>query len=73
MTVYISVTADIFSACGLTERLVSNNGHQFVSHDYTNFMKMNLIKYTNPYDPASNGAAERCVQILQQYKHFASK
>ena len=47
---------------------MSDNGPQFVSHDFSNFMKMNGIKHTltPPYHPASNGAAERSVQILKQ-------
>ena len=48
---------------------------QFVLHDFSNFMKMNGIKHTltPPYHPASNGAAERSVQILKQAfrKHVA--
>ena len=47
---------------------MSDNGPQFVSRDFSSFMKMNGIKHTliPPYHPASNGAAERSVQILKQ-------
>ena len=56
------------SSYGLPEEGVSDNGPQFVSHDFTNFMKMNGIKHTltPPYHPASNRAAERSVQMLKQ-------
>ena len=62
-----SVACDLFSSYGLPEEVVSDNGPQFVSHEFSNFMKMNGIKHTltPPYHPASNGAAERSVQILK--------
>ena len=64
----IAVLRDLFSSYGLPDEVVSDNGPQFVSHDFTNFMKMNGIKHTltPPYHPASNGDAERSVQILKQ-------
>ena len=64
----ITVLRDLFSSYGLPEEVVSDNGPQFVSHDFSNCMKMNGIKHTltPPYHPASNGAAERSVQILKQ-------
>ena len=64
----IAVLRDLFSSYGLPEEVVSDNGPQFVSHDFTNFMKMNGMKHTltPPYHPASNGAAERSVPILKQ-------
>ena len=65
----IAVLRDLFSSYGLPpEEVVSDNGPQFVSHEFSNFMKMNGIKHTltPPYHPASNGAAERSVQILKQ-------
>ena len=42
----IAVVRDLFSSYGLLEEVVSDNGHQFVSHDFSNFMKMNGIKHT---------------------------
>ena len=64
----IAVLRDLFSSYGLPEEVVYDNGPQFVSHDFTKFMKMNAIKHTltPPYHPASNDAAERSVQILKQ-------
>ena len=64
----IAVLRDLFSSYGLPEEVVSDNGPQFVSHDFKNVMKMNGIKHTltPPHHPASNGAAERSVQILKQ-------
>ena len=41
----IAVLRDLFSSYGLPEEVVSDNGPQFVSHDFTNFMKMNGIKH----------------------------
>lgn len=64
----IEVLRDLFSAFGLPEEIVSDNGPQFISHEFSEFMKMNGIKHTltPPYHPASNGAAERSVQVLKQ-------
>ena len=47
---------------------MSDNGPQFVSHDFSNVMKMNGIKpaLIPSYHPVSNGAAESPVQILKQ-------
>ena len=47
---------------------MSDNRPRFVSHDFSNFMKMNGIKHTltPPYHPASNGAAECYLQIVKQ-------
>ena len=61
----IAVLRDLFSSYGLPEEVVSDNGPQFVSPDFT---KMNGIKHTltPPYHPASNGAADRSVQMLKQ-------
>ena len=55
----IAVLRDLFSSHGLPEEVVSDNGPQFVSHEFSNSMKMNGIKHTltPPYHPASNGAA----------------
>ncbi len=68
--VHITTTTKtlIFSAYGLPEQLVSDNGPQFVSDEFASFVKGNGIKHfrTTPYHPASNGLAERFIQSLKQ-------
>ena len=57
----------LFSAYGLPLQLVSDNGPQFISEDFAQFMKSNGIKHIRcaPYHPASNGAVERLVQTFK--------
>ncbi len=57
----------LFAAYGIPEEVVSDNGPQLVSTEFTEFLKGNGIKHTRvpAYHPASNGAAERSVQILK--------
>ncbi|KAI4881016.1 hypothetical protein NFI96_011261 [Prochilodus magdalenae] len=56
----IEVLRNIFSSYGLPEEIVSDNGPQFTSQEYKNFLRSNGIKQTlvPVYHPASNGAAE---------------
>ena len=48
--------------------MVSDNGPQFISEDFAQFMKSNGIKHIRcaPYHPASNGAVERLVQTFKK-------
>ena len=52
---------------GIPEELVSDNGPQLAAEEFTKFMRQNGIKFTRvpPYHPASNGVAERSVQIAK--------
>ena len=58
----------LFASFGLPEEVVSDNGPQFTSSVFKSFLKNNGVKQTltPPYHPASNGAAERSVQILKR-------
>ena len=57
-----------FASFGLPEEIVSDNGPQFTSQDFSHFCVNNGIKHTltSPYHPATNGAAERAVQVVKQ-------
>ena len=64
----IAVLRSLFASYGLPEELVSDNGPQLVSKEFTQFLQSNGIKHTAvpAYHPASNGPAERSVQILKR-------
>ena len=64
----IDVLRDIFSTHGLPEQVVTDNGPQFTSQEFANFMKLNGIRHTKcaPYHPASNGLVERFNQTFKQ-------
>lgn len=48
--------------------MVTDNGRTFISHDFQQFLKLNGIKHKlkSPYNPATNGQAERFIQTLKQ-------
>ena len=64
----IEVLRPILAAHGFPELFVTDNGPSFASAEFKTFCLRNGIKqhFTPPYHPASNGAAERSVQILKQ-------
>jgi hypothetical protein len=64
----IEVLRPIFASHGFPELIVTDNGPSFTSAEFAEFCSRNGIqhKFTPPYHPASNGAAERGVQILKQ-------
>ena len=63
----IEVLRSLFARYGLPEEVVSDNGPQLASEEFSQFMKQNGVKFTRvpPYHPASNGAAERSVQTTK--------
>ena len=58
----------LFSQFGVPEMVVTDNGSGFVSSEFEQFLKSNGVKHTTsaPYHPASNGLAERAVQIVKK-------
>ena len=58
----------LFSMYGIPTQLVSDNGPQFTSEEFTSFMKRNGIKHIRsaPYHPSTNGTAERFVQTFKK-------
>ena len=57
-----------FASFGLPTEIVSDNGPQFTAQDFKDFYVNNGIKHTliPPYHPATNGAAERAMQVVKQ-------
>ena len=58
----------IFARFGLPEQLVSDNGPQFVSAEFTQFLKSNGVKHIKsaPYHPSTNGIGEHFVQSFKR-------
>lgn len=57
----------LFAAYGLPHAMVTDNGPQFTSQEWTDFTTSNGIVHMRsaPYFPATNGAAERAVQSFK--------
>ncbi|XP_031355110.1 uncharacterized protein K02A2.6-like [Photinus pyralis] len=64
----IRILRRTFARFGIPVTMVSDNGPQFRSNEMDTFTKQNGIrhKFTAPYHPASNGQAERYVQMLKK-------
>ncbi|KMQ86353.1 hypothetical protein RF55_14672 [Lasius niger] len=58
---------EIFAMYGVPQIFVTDNGRTFTSSDFKAFLERNgvIFKYTAPYNPATNGQAERFVQTLK--------
>ncbi len=57
-----------FSIHGIPHKLVTDIGHQFVAHEFEEFIRANGIRHQRPprYHPSSNGQVERLVQELKR-------
>ena len=64
----ITALREIFSQNGIPRQIVSDNGPQFMSGEFSQFMSANRIEHirSSPYHQASNGATERLVQTLKR-------
>lgn len=63
----IRALMSVFATHGLPERIVSDNGPQFTSQEFQEFLTVNGIYHTlsATYHPATNGEAERFVQTFK--------
>ncbi|KII65711.1 Gag-Pro-Pol polyprotein [Thelohanellus kitauei] len=63
----IKALQEVFCRTGFPRKIVTDNGPQFVSLSFRQFLKENNIEHvTSPcYHPASNGLAERFIQTLK--------
>ena len=68
----IEVLHTLFARFGLPLQVVTDNGPQFISKEFTEFLRLNHIKHTlcPPYHLANNGLAEKYVQT---FKHMFGK
>ena len=57
-----------FSRHGIPDVLISDNGPQFSSHEFQQFIKQYQIDHrtSSPYHPQSNGMAEKAVQTIKR-------
>ncbi|XP_031635639.1 uncharacterized protein K02A2.6-like [Contarinia nasturtii] len=64
----ISKLRETFSRYGLIDTLVSDNGTQFTSYEFKEFVKENGIKFIliAPGNPSSNGQAENTVKTVKK-------
>lgn len=63
----ITALREIFSRLGIPRTVVSDNGTQFTSDAFAQFLAGNNVKHlrTAPYHPQSNGLAERAVRTIK--------
>ena len=66
-SVTIEKMRSTFATFGIPEILVIDNGTNFTSAEFEEFLKSNEIRHIRmaPYHPASNGLVERAVQAFK--------
>ena len=64
----IEVMRTLFGSYGIPEQVVSDNGTQFTSDEFTEFMRRNRFKHirSTAYHPSTNGLAEWFVQTFKR-------
>ena len=62
------ISRHVFAIYGLPEQIASDNGAQFVSKEFSDFVKENGIKHLRsvPHHPATNGLAEDFIQTFKR-------
>lgn len=69
-TFTIMMLDEVFAAYGVPITVVSDNGTQFTSVEFKEFLQQVGVKYhkrTAPYHPSTNGQAERNVQTVKDH------
>lgn len=63
----VAVLKDVFARHGIPTELVSDNGSQYISHQFRKFVKTWCFKHTtsSPRYPRSNGLAESSVKTIK--------
>ena len=64
----IHVLKELFSHFGIPEKIVSDNGTQFMGSEFRNFCRSLSVEHvtTSPYHPRSNGQANRFVDTFKR-------
>jgi hypothetical protein len=64
----IDVLRHLFACYGIPDQIVSDNGPQFTSEEFSLFLRSNSIRHTlsPPYHHSTNGLAERFIKTLKQ-------
>ena len=64
----VSILKEVMSRFGNVDVIVSDNGTQFASHQFSEFCNQRGIQHirTSPYHPQSNGLAEKFVDTLKR-------
>lgn len=64
----INTLRTLFARQGIPVEVVSDNGPQFRSEEFRQFMESNAIRHitTSPFHPRTNGQAERFVQSFKK-------
>jgi len=59
--------AECFTRWGLPEEIITDNGRQFISHDFERFLSEHCVKHlkTSLYHPQANGAVERFNRVVK--------
>ncbi|XP_055908636.1 uncharacterized protein K02A2.6-like [Eupeodes corollae] len=63
------ILEEVFSTFGVPTTIVSDNGPQFCSETFQEFLKIQGVRFhkrTAPYHPSTNGQAERYVQTVKR-------
>uniref|UniRef100_A0A914X788 Integrase catalytic domain-containing protein n=1 Tax=Plectus sambesii TaxID=2011161 RepID=A0A914X788_9BILA len=63
----VNALSEMFSRYGIAEEIVSDNGTQFTSEEFQQWCSQQGIRHicSAPYQPQSNGQAERFVQAFK--------